>query len=70
MRARYQLETGLPGSTDAARINLTRGWGVPSGVISIPTRYIHSPFSLLSPEDAENATQLACAAVASLTRGG
>ncbi|MCL6495988.1 MAG: hypothetical protein K6T54_14595, partial [Ignavibacterium sp.] len=32
----YQLETGLPGSTDAARISLTKE-GVPSGVISVPT---------------------------------
>ncbi len=58
----YQLETGLPGSTDAARISLTRE-GVPSGVISVPTRYIHSPASLLSLEDAENAVKLTVAAI-------
>jgi endoglucanase len=58
----YQLETGLPGSTDAARISLTRE-GVPSGVISIPTRYIHSPSSLLSLEDAEKAVKLTVAAI-------
>jgi endoglucanase len=58
----YQLETGLAGSTDAARISLTRE-GVPSGVISIPTRYIHSPSSLLSLEDAEKAVKLTVAAV-------
>jgi len=58
----YQLETGLPGSTDAARISLTRE-GVPSGVISIPTRYIHSPASLLSLKDAENAVKLTVAAI-------
>ncbi len=58
----YQLETGLPGSTDAARISLTRE-GVPSGVISIPTRYIHSPASLLSLKDAENAVKLTAAAI-------
>ncbi|MDI6847407.1 MAG: M42 family metallopeptidase [Candidatus Bathyarchaeia archaeon] len=58
----YQLETGLPGSTDAARISLTRE-GVPSGVISIPTRYIHSPSSLLSLKDAEDAVKLTVAAV-------
>ena len=33
----YQLETGLMGSTDAARISLTRQ-GVPSGAVSIGTR--------------------------------
>jgi endoglucanase len=58
----YQLETGLPGSTDAARISLTRE-GVPSGVICIPTRYIHSPSSLLSLEDAEKTVKLTVAAV-------
>lgn len=58
----YQLETGLPGSTDAARISLTRE-GVPSGVISIPTRYIHSPASLLSSKDVENTVKLTVAAV-------
>ena len=58
----YQLETGLPGSTDAARISLTRE-GVPSGVISIPTRYIHSPASMLSLKDAEDAVKLTVAAI-------
>jgi len=58
----YQLEAGLAGSTDAARISLTHE-GVPSGVICVPTRYIHSPSSLLSLEDAENAVKLTVAAV-------
>ncbi|MEM0357892.1 MAG: M42 family metallopeptidase [Candidatus Bathyarchaeia archaeon] len=58
----YQLETGLPGSTDAARIALTRE-GVPSGVISVPTRYIHSPASLASLKDLENAVKLTVAAI-------
>jgi putative aminopeptidase FrvX len=58
----YQLETGLPGSTDAARIALTRE-GVPSGVISVPTRYIHSPVSLASLNDIENAAKLTAAAI-------
>jgi endoglucanase len=58
----YQLETGLAGSTDAARISLSRE-GVPSGVISIPTRYIHSPTSLLSLDDAEKAVRLTVSAV-------
>jgi endoglucanase len=58
----YQLETGLMGSTDAARISLTRQ-GVPSGTISIPTRYIHSPVGMLSLKDAENSAKLAAAAI-------
>jgi endoglucanase len=58
----YQLETGLPGTTDAARISLTRQ-GVPSGTVSIPARYIHSPVSLISLKDAENSAKLAAMAV-------
>ncbi|MEM3699565.1 MAG: M42 family metallopeptidase [Candidatus Bathyarchaeia archaeon] len=56
----YQLEAGLAGSTDAARISLTRE-GVPSGVICVPTRYIHSPTSLLSLKDTEYAVKLTVA---------
>ena len=58
----YQLESGLAGSTDAARISLARE-GVPSGVISVPTRYIHSPTSMLSLEDVENSVKLTVAAI-------
>jgi len=58
----YQLETGMRGTTDAARIALTKE-GVPSGVISIPSRYIHSPASILSLQDVENAVKLAVAAI-------
>jgi endoglucanase len=58
----YQLEAGLPGGTDASRISLTRE-GVPSGTISIPTRYIHSPSSMLSLEDAENTVRMTVAAI-------
>jgi putative aminopeptidase FrvX len=58
----YQLETGIRGSTDAARIALSRG-GVPSGVISVSARYIHSPAAILDLDDAENAVGLAVAAI-------
>ena len=58
----YQLETGLPGGTDAGRISLARE-GVPSGTISLPTRYIHSPTSLISLADAENVIKLTVAAI-------
>ena len=58
----YQLETGLPGTTDAARISLTRQ-GVPSGTVSVATRYIHSPVSMLSLKDAENAAKLTASAI-------
>jgi len=58
----YQLETGIRGSTDAARISLSRE-GVPSGVISVATRYIHSPAAILNLDDAEKAVKLAVAAI-------
>jgi len=58
----YQLETGLPGTTDAARISLTRQ-GVPSGTISIPTRYIHSPVGMLNLTDVKNSIKLVIAAI-------
>ncbi len=58
----YQLETGLMGTTDAARISMTRA-GVPSGTISIATRYIHSPCGMISLKDAENCAKLTAAAV-------
>ena len=61
----YQLEAGLPGSTDAARIALTRE-GVPAGVVSIPTRYIHSPASLLNLKDVEAAIRVVVAAIENL----
>ena len=62
-----QLESGLMGSTDAARITLTRQ-GIPSGTISIPTRYIHSPAAVLNIQDIENSAQLAAAAIKKISR--
>lgn len=43
----YQLEVSDGGTTDAAVIHVTRD-GVLSGVISVPTRYMHSGVELLS----------------------
>nr|MQY61720.1 M42 family peptidase [archaeon] len=57
-----QLETGIRGATDAARIALSRE-GVPSGVVSIPARYIHSPVAVLDLDDVEKAVKLAVAAI-------
>jgi endoglucanase len=53
----YQLETGIRGSTDAARIALSRE-GVPCGVISVPARYIHSPAAVVNLDDIVNAVEL------------
>ena len=58
----YQLETGIRGATDAARIALNRD-GVPSGVVSIAVRYIHSPAGILNLDDVEKAIELAVAVI-------
>jgi putative aminopeptidase FrvX len=58
----YQLEAGLAGTTDASRISLARE-GVPSGPLSIPTRYIHSPTSMINLKDIENVVKLTSAAI-------
>ena len=58
----FQLESGLLGSTDAARISITRQ-GIPCGTVSIPTRYIHSPVGMLSLKDIENSAKLTAAAI-------
>jgi len=46
----YQIKKPLYGGTDAGKIHLSKG-GVPSSVVSVPCRYIHSPTSLLKLED-------------------
>jgi putative aminopeptidase FrvX len=61
-RIPYQLETGIRGATDAARIALSRE-GVPSGVVSIAARYIHSPAAILNLDDVGKAVELVVAAV-------
>jgi len=63
----FQLETGLMGSTDAARISITRQ-GIPSGNISIPTRYIHSPVGMLCLKDIEDSAKLTVAAIQRISK--
>ncbi len=53
----YQRSILPGGTTDATAIALT-GKGVPSVVVAIPTRYIHSPVELLDLNDALNAAKL------------
>lgn len=53
----YQLEILEFGGTDAGAINLSRG-GVPSGVISIPTRYVHSVSEMVDKRDVEASISL------------
>ncbi len=56
----YQLEILLMGTTDAAVIQLTKE-GVPSGVLSVPTRYIHSPSELADYSDVQATIDLVVA---------
>ncbi|MBE3579430.1 MAG: M42 family metallopeptidase [Caldanaerobacter subterraneus] len=53
----YQLEILEFGGTDAGAIHLSRG-GVPSGVISIPTRYVHSVSEMVDKKDVEASINL------------
>ncbi len=53
----YQLEVLERGGTDAGAIHVTGG-GVPSGCISVPTRFIHTPGEMVSKDDVKGAIKL------------
>jgi endoglucanase len=53
----YQLEVSDGGTTDATAIHLNRE-GIVTGVVSVPTRYLHTPVSVASCEDIENTIEL------------
>lgn len=53
----YQLEVLEAGGTDSGAIHLT-GAGVPSGVISIPCRYVHSAQEMVDLKDMTQAVEL------------
>jgi len=53
----YQLEVLEYGTTNAAAMQLVRA-GVPSGCLSIPCRYIHTPSEMVDEEDVEHSVQL------------
>jgi putative aminopeptidase FrvX len=61
----YQMDVAERGTTDAAAISLTRE-GIPSGVISVATRYIHTPVEVLSLHDLEKAAELVVEAIKSV----
>ena len=60
----YQVQVGNGGNTDATAISITKS-GIPCGVISVPTRYIHSPVEVLSLRDLEQSATLIAAAIES-----
>lgn len=53
----YQREILTGGTTDARAIQLSRA-GVPSGCLSIPCRYVHSPSEMVDLNDVENSVKL------------
>jgi endoglucanase len=53
----YQLEVLERGTTDAWAMHTSRQ-GVPSGVISIPTRYGHTPTEMIDAGDVESCVRL------------
>ena len=53
----YQFKTLKGGGTDAGAIH-TANEGIPSSVISVPCRYIHSPSAYLRRDDYQHALQL------------
>ncbi len=59
-KIKYQLEVLEHGTTDAFGIQITAG-GIPSGAISIPSRYIHSPSEMVSLSDVEACIDLVVA---------
>ncbi|MDI6888244.1 MAG: M42 family metallopeptidase [Methanocellales archaeon] len=53
----YQLDVSEGGTTDATAIQLTKA-GIPSGTVSLPMRYAHSPVEVLSLKDLDRCAEL------------
>ncbi len=66
-RIPFQFKQPMIGGTDAGRIHLTKE-GVPSAAVAVPTRYIHSPVSLLSLHDYQNMVALMTKTLPKLTK--
>jgi len=58
----YQLSVADGGTTDASIIHLTKT-GIPTGVVGVPTRYIHTPVELLSLHDLDRCAELVARAL-------
>lgn len=64
----YQYRRGDVGGNDAGRIHKAKE-GCITATISVPTRYIHSPISMIHKEDYENVVRLVKALLKSLEEG-
>ncbi len=56
-RLPYQLEVLTGGTTDAMAIQIVRE-GIPTGCLSIPCRYIHTPSEMVDYGDVQNSVKL------------
>ncbi|MFC4076704.1 M42 family metallopeptidase [Salinithrix halophila] len=63
----YQVDTMTGGGTDAGKFHLFKR-GVPSLVVGVPARYIHSHVSMISKKDTESAIKLLVETVKKLDR--
>lgn len=67
-KIKYQMDVLEGGMTDGAIIYMNRE-GVDTGVLSIPTRYVHAPASVFSTDDLESAVELAVKIVEKVAKG-
>ena len=56
-KIQYQLKVLTGGTTDAMAIQMMRE-GIPTGCLSIPCRYIHSPSEMVDYGDVQNSVKL------------
>jgi endoglucanase len=63
----YQLDVGDGGTTDGTAIHLTKS-GIPTGVVSVPIRYMHSPVETLNIDDLEATAELIAQAITTVDR--
>ncbi len=64
----YQYRRGTFGGNDAGKIHRAKE-GCITATISVPTRYIHSPISMINKEDYENVVKLVKLVLKSLEEG-
>ena len=67
-KIKYQVDVIEGGVTDGAIISMNKE-GVPTGVLSIATRYIHAPTSVFHTDDLDTAVKLTIKAVEGLAKG-
>ena len=66
-KIKFQLDVIEGGMTDGAMIYMNRE-GIPTGVLSIPTRYVHAPTGVFNIEDVTSTIELARAVVDKVAR--